>query len=162
MIPTHQVIQTRLFDASPTRVWEAWTNPTLMAKWFCPLGMTTTAVEANVEEGGTYRIEMKPGAATLQPPPEFGDTLVATGTYLKVDAPKTLAFTWQWIGWGEESRVTITLREESGRTELHLVHDLLANEASRQFHEDGWIPTLSNLVSRFEAAEPYSSDSTSR
>ncbi len=145
MTATEQVTQRHLFHASPTQVWEAWTQPSLLAQWFITLGMIPMSVEAEVTIGGTYRVEWRPDASAPPAPAEFGDTLVATGQFLQVDPLVALTFTWHWEGWSEESRVSIKLTQMGNETELVLIHDLLSTQASRKFHGDGWIPALENL-----------------
>ncbi len=135
----------RLLDASPERIWEAWTQPDLMVQWFSPMGMITSAAEADVQVGGRYRIHMARSPQGPPPPPQFGDVLVAEGVYQQVDHPRLLTFTWSWAGWGERSLVRIELSRRGRQTELLLTHSRLADEESRAFHEKGWRSTLDKL-----------------
>jgi uncharacterized protein YndB with AHSA1/START domain len=45
----------RTFDAPIEKVWEAWTSPTLLAKWFAPTGMTNSLATTEVKVGGVFR-----------------------------------------------------------------------------------------------------------
>ncbi len=44
----------RTFDAPIEKVWEAWTNPALLAKWFAPAGMTNSLATTEVKVGGLF------------------------------------------------------------------------------------------------------------
>ncbi|WP_282045655.1 SRPBCC family protein [Roseibium album] len=146
MTSSHSVLQTRILNAPPEEVWDAWTQPELMKQWFCPLGMKAVEVEANLEIGGSFRIVMDASDASMRPPPEMGNFLTAYGTYRHIEPQKELVFSWAWEGRNETSQVTITLASRGDKTELVLRHDGLMDEASRIFHEDGWTPTLENLL----------------
>lgn len=135
----------RLLDATPERVWAAWTQPELMQQWLSPMGMTTVAATADVRVGGRYRIEMAQGPERLPTPPQFGDVLIAEGSYRRVERPRLLELTWAWVGWRETSIVRIELRGRGDQTELLLDHRRLADEDSRTFHRNGWRSTLDSL-----------------
>lgn len=48
----------RTFDAPRERVWEAWTEPELVAEWWGPDGFTNTIHEMDVRPGGVWRFVM--------------------------------------------------------------------------------------------------------
>lgn len=158
MTSSHTVLQTRTLNAPAQVVWDAWTRPELMKQWFCPLGMTAADVEADVRAGGTFRIVMDPNGADIQRPPGIGDLLIAHGTYQLVQPPHTLVFSWAWEGREEVSRVTISMKQVGDKTELTLVHDGLASEDCRAFHENGWLPTLENLAQYLGNKHPVGVD----
>ncbi|WP_299191606.1 SRPBCC domain-containing protein [uncultured Litoreibacter sp.] len=145
MTDAHSVLQTRILNASPEEVWDAWTKADLMTQWFCPLGMKAVEAETNLKIGGAFRIVMDASDAPLRPPPDMGNFLTAYGRYQRIEPPRELVFSWAWEGRDETSRVTITLAPRGDKTVLVLEHDGLMDEASRIFHEDGWAPTLENL-----------------
>ena len=45
-------------NASVEKVYEAWTDPALIKKWFGPGGMTVPNAETDLEVGGEYLIHM--------------------------------------------------------------------------------------------------------
>ena len=53
-----EIVITRLFDAPRTLVFEAWTHPEHVARWWGPNGFTTTISEMNVKPGGDWRLVM--------------------------------------------------------------------------------------------------------
>ena len=135
----------RILNASPDRVWDAWTRPELMRQWFCPKGMRVAELDADIRVGGTFRVVMDPGNAPLQPPPEMGKFLIAYGEYQTVERPSDLAFTWAWERRDEVSHVQISITPQGAGAELVLIHEGLQDASSQLFHEDGWQPTLDHL-----------------
>ncbi|QLG60253.1 SRPBCC domain-containing protein [Halorarum salinum] len=55
---TTELRLTRTFDASRERVWDAWTDPEQVAKWWGPERFTTTIHEMDVRPGGVWRFVM--------------------------------------------------------------------------------------------------------
>ena len=53
-----EIVLTRLFDAPPTMVWEAWTDPAQVGLWWGPKGFTTTIEVMAVRVGGVWRLVM--------------------------------------------------------------------------------------------------------
>ncbi|XDD54137.1 SRPBCC domain-containing protein [Leptospira sp. WS4.C2] len=49
----------RLFNAPLQLVWEVWTNPLHIEKWWGPKGFTNPTVEFDFKVGGSYRIVMR-------------------------------------------------------------------------------------------------------
>ena len=143
----NRLVLTRLIPAGVEQVYEAWTNPTLMKRWFCPGDdMSVPIAESDPREGGRYRVQM------LGPD---GDTHTTSGVFQEVVPNERLRFTWQWEGSEVETEVTIELRALSNReTELTLVHEGFDTEEARDKHRQGWTGCLSKLVAgtAFESA----------
>jgi uncharacterized protein YndB with AHSA1/START domain len=78
------LIMTRLIDAPPERVFEAWTRPELLKLWFAPLPWTTPIVETDVRPGGSSLIVMRS---------EDGSDFPYQGVYLEVVKNERLVFT---------------------------------------------------------------------
>lgn len=49
---------TRLLDAPRERVFDAWTDPAALARWWGPKGFTNTFEHVDVRAGGTWRYVM--------------------------------------------------------------------------------------------------------
>jgi uncharacterized protein YndB with AHSA1/START domain len=49
----------RVFDAPRGKVWEAWTNPEILAKWWGPRGWETTIKAFDFKPGGVWHYCMK-------------------------------------------------------------------------------------------------------
>lgn len=136
-----RVVVTRVVRASRDRVFHAWTDPTALSRWFHPVGFTSPAAEADVRVGGTFRVGMKP--------PE-GNAIYASGTYVEIEPPSRLAFTWQWEGTEYdqlgETLVTLDFHEVSDGTEIRLQHEQIPDEAARRQHAEGWNSCLESLT----------------
>ena len=51
----NRLIIDRTFNAPIQRVWEAFTNPEILAKWWSPTGMKNHHTSTNVRPGGDFR-----------------------------------------------------------------------------------------------------------
>jgi uncharacterized protein YndB with AHSA1/START domain len=82
----------RHISAAPERVFNAWTDPALMRKWFTPRPWTTPVIETDVRPGGSIRILMRG--------PE-GEEHWNHGVYLEVVPGRRLvttdAYTSAWV-----------------------------------------------------------------
>ncbi len=73
----------RLIDATPDKIWRAWTEPELLKAWFAPAPYTTPVAELGVRVGGASLIVMMRRSAR-----DSGeDALGPTGTGY---APRTI------------------------------------------------------------------------
>jgi uncharacterized protein YndB with AHSA1/START domain len=97
-----RIEQTYLIDASPEEVWEALTNPELMAQW------SGQRAEYAANVGSPYKL--------------FDDYVV--GEIVEADAPSRLTQTWKPNDWTvEDSIVSFTLTPVEGGTRVDLVHE---------------------------------------
>src|SRR6476619_193097 len=110
-----ELVVTRVFDGPARIVFDAWTKPELLMRWWAPksFGITFISCEADVRAGGTYRfVFAAPGSD--QP-------MAFVGKYLEVKPPTRLVWT------NEESDdgpvTTVTFEEKDGKT-LLVLHDL--------------------------------------
>lgn len=78
----------RDFAAPRNRVWEAWTNPDIMARWFHPETLVTPreSVSVDLRVGGTYTYTMRI--------PDTGQEFPTAGRYRRIEEPRRLDFTW--------------------------------------------------------------------
>src|ERR1700760_2433528 len=55
----NELVLTRMFNGPPRIVYEAWTTPELLKRWWAPksTGMVLVSCEADVRAGGKYRFE---------------------------------------------------------------------------------------------------------
>src|SRR5262252_10372841 len=82
-----ELVVTRTFNGPARIVFEAWTKPELLKRWWAPksFGVSFVSCEADVRTGGTYRFVFShPSAA--QPMAFFG-------RYLEVNPPTRLVWT---------------------------------------------------------------------
>lgn len=85
----------------------------------------------------------------------IGDDDTAIGSYLELDRPNHVVFTWGWLGSDlvppGASTVDITLTEKDDLTLVTLVHSGLP-EGQDTAHLEGWL----YFLGRFDAAVPQS------
>lgn len=131
----------RRLKAPPAKVFGAWTDPAMMARWWGPDTGPVLAAEADVRPGGRFSITFR----MLD-----GREHTSFGVYREVARDERLVFTWRWAETPEhESLVTVLLRPVDEGTELTLVHERLASEADRDGHREGWGESLDKLVALF-------------
>jgi len=99
---------TRIIDATPDKVYRAWTEPALLKRWFAPEPWTTPVVETDVRPGGSSLIVMRG--------PD-GNEFPNRGVYLEVVKNERLVFTDAYTRAWEPSRkafmtVTVTFEKE--------------------------------------------------
>ena len=134
---------TRVFSAPRKLVWQAWTTPGMLVHWFGCAAFSTIDAEADVREGGTWRVVMRAPDGVGYP---------AYGTYTAVRPIDHLAFTHQWEKQVVEvnpanhtTQVTVDLYDESERTRMEFRQTGLATEASRESHIGGWCDSMDAL-----------------
>ena len=110
-----ELVVTRVFDGPARIVFDAWTRPELLMRWWAPksFGITFLSCEADVRPGGTYRFVFGH--------PDFEQPMAFVGRYIDVEPNARLVWT------NEESEdgavTTLTFEERDGKTHIK-VHDL--------------------------------------
>ena len=81
----------RTFAAAPERVFDAWTNPEVLRRWWAAaVDGDTPRADVDLRVGGSYRLTMHdPGNDT-----EF----TVMGEFTAIDPPDRIAYTWSWEG----------------------------------------------------------------
>jgi uncharacterized protein YndB with AHSA1/START domain len=54
----YTLITTKEVDVAPEEIWDAWTNPEKVAKWWGPAGFNSKVEELDVRDGGKFKIVM--------------------------------------------------------------------------------------------------------
>ncbi len=119
-----EIVLTRLVNAPPALVFEAWTNPQHAGRWWGPRGFTTTTHEMDVRPGGLWRFIMHGPDGVDYP------NLIA---YLEVAPPERLTYN---HGSGLEDgsgqfHVTVTFDDRDGRTFVTM-RSVFASAAERE------------------------------
>ena len=128
---------TRIFDAPPAQVFEAWLDREEWQSWIGPEGIDCEVPLLERRVGGRYRVIMHL--------PD-GNIIRITGIFKAIDVNKGFAMTWGAEGDTRETLVTVSLRDLHGRTELELRHEGLLSAADRDSHDKGWRSALNKLV----------------
>lgn len=144
----------RTIRAKRERVYDAWTRPEMIERWFAPGNMRVPSATADVREGGEYRIEMQ-GALEAgmaeRPNEDTSYRTAASGRYLRVVPNELLVFTWKGDWDAEVTLVTVALKDVEGGTELCLTHERFGTENSRDRHQHGWTGSLGKLARVLES-----------
>jgi uncharacterized protein YndB with AHSA1/START domain len=111
-----ELVVTRTFNGPARIVFQAWTTPELLMRWWAPksFGVSFISCEADYRTGGSYRFVMGHPASD-QPMAFFG-------RFIEVTPPSRLVWTNE-EGGADGSVTTVTFEERGGQT-LVTVHDL--------------------------------------
>ncbi len=135
------IVLRRTYKASRERVFAAWTQPEVAAKFLGPDEVTVPDIQMDVRTGGSYRITMLMAD---------GERWIVRGIYREVRAPERLAMTWRWEEENpadeHDSLLTLEFNELGGETELVLTHEQFMSAESRDRHEHGWAVILDQLA----------------
>jgi uncharacterized protein YndB with AHSA1/START domain len=128
---------TRRFAASPERVFDAWLDTSALGRWlFATPGGVMKTVEADPRVGGNFVVAEQRGEVLAE---HFG-------TYLEIDRPRRLVFSFTSDRNEPPSRVEITIEPSAGGCELTLVHAMDAKWADYADRvRGGWTMILQSL-----------------
>lgn len=118
-VPTKQLVIERTFNASPERVFDAFTDPAQLTQWWWPNGFSCPAAEVDLRVAGKYRIAMEwPGSI----PAEQQFSHYMGGEYYEIDRPHRLVMSGRAVNdeQGElfATLIEITLEAREGGTAL--------------------------------------------
>lgn len=132
----------RTFQAPAQAVFDAWTNETVLRRWFHgEHDWETSHAEVDLTVGGSVRVVMLD--------PEKGVEHGGGGRYTEIDPPNRLAFTWVWDDDEErETLIELELEERDGATTVRFTHSNLRDEESVRSHEGGWSNAFDNLETK--------------
>lgn len=136
-----ELLITRAFDAPRALVFEAWTDPAHLVRWWGPRGFKIPSCKMDVREGGAFRICMRS--------PEGTDHWLR-GVYREVVEPERLVCTWAWEDAegtpGHETLLTVSFAEQGARTKLTLHQAVFESVTARDAHQEGWTSGLDRLA----------------
>ena len=147
-----ELIITRSFDAPARLLFEAWSRPEHLKKWFGPVGYPVTMCEMDFRKGGQWRAAMTGPTGKQQTP--FG------GEYLEIVPDRRIVFSNGFELAGAEKMVmTVTFDENDGKT-LLTIRTLFASVAQKATHvgagmEEGiasGLDQLTDVVAALRAA----------
>jgi uncharacterized protein YndB with AHSA1/START domain len=121
----------RRLAAPPEAVYDEWLDPEALRDWMCPRPARATKIELQPHVGGRFRLDIE----------ESGVAFSVTGTYLDLERPRRLSFTWSCSTWPDpdlETLVTVTLEPHgAATTEMTIRHTDLPPKL-RADHDHGW------------------------
>jgi uncharacterized protein YndB with AHSA1/START domain len=128
----------RTFRASIEHVFDAWTDPEVMRRWFhCEPDWDTPDAEVDLRVGGKVRVVMrKPDGTEVE----------AHGEYTLIDRPHRLEMTWTFDDDpSNQQLIELTFSESAGSTTVLLVNSGISTNERRDAQDEGWHGCLDEL-----------------
>jgi len=104
-----EVVLTRVFDAPRSMVWDAFTKPELLKRWFGPRGWSLVVCEVDLKLGGGFRFVLRG--------PD-GRDMGMRGVYREIVPPERSVHMESFDDYPGESQVTAVFVERGGKTTL--------------------------------------------
>jgi len=121
----------RTFAASAEEVFDAWTSPEVMRRWFhCASDWDTPEAEVDLRVGGKVRVVMrKPDGTEVQ----------AQGEYTLIDRPYRLVMTWTFDDDPfNEQLIELSFSESEDSTTVLMVNSGVSTDGRRDAQDEGW------------------------
>lgn len=137
-----ELIVIRTFDAPPSMVYKAWSQPELFRRWWMPksvTGVSIVACEMDVRTGGKYRLEYAAGGS---------DTMSFYGKYLDVVPNERIVWT---NDEGQEGAVTTVTFEEQGGKTLLTFHEVYLSAEALEDAMQGSVAGLPEQLDQLDA-----------
>ena len=134
----HAVRIERTFAATAEDVFDAWTSPEVMRRWFHPApDWETPEAEVDLRVGGRVRVVMrKPDGTEAE----------AHGEFTLIDRPHRLGMTWTFDDEpSNEQLIALSFSESEGSTTVLLVNTGISTDARRDAQDWGWRGCLEQL-----------------
>ncbi len=151
--PTRDLLLSRVVFAPREIVWQAWTQPERLMRWFAPEHFTTAAAKVDLRPGGHFLYCMRS--------PE-GAEYWGKGIYREIAAPERLVYVDAFADaegntvkpehyglspdYPVETLVTVTFAEQGGKTLLTLQHAGFPAGEGSDMTEAGWRSQLDRLA----------------
>ncbi|MEP3247454.1 MAG: SRPBCC domain-containing protein [Sneathiella sp.] len=140
------------FGLSLEKAFAAWSQPEKIERWFGPPGFKAKVLEHDFNIGGKWCFQMIS---------EAGESFHHFGTFVDIQSPNSLVFTWSakeeirdWGAWNTGcSLVTVYFVEQGTGTEITIRHENLATNAARTALRGGWTGSLQSLAAYVERGE---------
>ena len=106
-----ELVWTHTFRAPARIVFDAWTKPEFVKRWWAPKsrGVEMVQCEADVRVGGTYVYSLARGGAIIA---------TFSGKYLEIERPTKLVYTSLFAPFPDALMVTVSFEERDGLTYL--------------------------------------------
>jgi len=142
----------RLIAAPPSAVWDAWSTPAKLEKWWIPAPIACRVIALDLRPGGGFETQMREGSGDFQPHID--------GCFLDVVPERCLVFTtalragWQPVDPWLALTAILTFEARDGGT-LYSARVLHRSPQDSRKHEemgfhDGWGTVLGQLAALLE------------
>src|SRR5262245_25807613 len=120
----------RMIATSPEKLFDAWTRPDIMLKWWGPEGASVGRHEFDVRVGGGWLTALVNSLG--------GGINTCSGVYTAIERPRRLAFTWAWTqpdgSRGHETVVDVSFEKVERGTLMTIVQQTFENAQQRDMH----------------------------
>jgi uncharacterized protein YndB with AHSA1/START domain len=153
-----ELVIIRTFNAPHERIWQAWTEPEQLMRWWGPKDFTAPFCKNDLRVGGSYLYCMHA--------PD-GQNYWSTGRYRKLVAPSLLVCTDSFADengrvvaaahygmagdWPLELLITVTFENEAGQTRMTLRHAGLPAGEMFDLCAAGWNESFDKLATHLAA-----------
>lgn len=142
----HDLTITRVFDAPRELVFDVWTDPDHLARWFGPEPFTAGPVRVRLAEGGAWRACIRSAELKME--------RWVRGVYHEIRRPERLVFSFAWEepkgSPGHDTLCTVTLADHDGKTEMTFHQAIFETVEDRDGHVTGWRSSFEDLASYLE------------
>jgi uncharacterized protein YndB with AHSA1/START domain len=152
--PEQELVITRVLDAPRELVFEAWTEPEHLARWWGPRGYTTPYCTIDLRPGGVMHHCMRSSE---------GREVWSKGVFREIVVPERIVLADSFADaegnvvspthygmsadWPLETLLTVTFEEHAdNKTRITLRHAGIRSGAEREGSQLGWIETLNCLA----------------
>lgn len=136
----HELSISRVLDAPCSLVFKVWSSPEHLLHWWGPKDFTTPQMEVDFRRCGRW-------SSTIRSPD--GHDYPARGVYAEIVEAERIVFSFRWDEHGEDGNdtlVTVTLKESGGGTRLTFHQAFFDTKESRDSHESGWSECMDRLL----------------
>lgn len=125
----------RTFEAPPSRVYSAFTDPDEFGEWYGPGSMTVEVNEFDVRPDGSYSITMEGNDRSYDVEGRFLEVVENERLVRTAEAPP-----------GGETVVTVTFAEVDGGTKVVLTHEEFESEQGVEGAAQAWAGSFETLA----------------
>jgi uncharacterized protein YndB with AHSA1/START domain len=138
----------RVIAAPRSKIYRAWLDPAMIARWFGPDDLTVTVASVDEQVGGVHQVEM----LGLD-----GGQVTFVSVIEELVPDERIVFNFKFDPEGDETKLTIRLSDaQGGGTVVKLEHERITVEGTvnDQSVNIGWGQTLAKLQAFCEGSTP--------
>lgn len=150
-LDAHLLTFERLVDAPRELVWESWTRPEHLARWWSPAPWTTTIYKMELRPGGSWHYCLRPGGGE-------GEEVWARAVYQEVVRPSYLTYLEAFSDAGgsmvEDSQRTVKVEFvelEPAKTRLIVRMQFVSLEQMKAMKDRGMVEGFAMTLDQLEA-----------
>lgn len=130
---------TKTLPAAAEQVYNAWTEPEQLKKWWKPMGNSLKEVTNDIRKGGTVRYIFD------------NNKLIISGEYLEVEEKQKLVYIWKWelpndAVRNAEYKLTVSFISKDNGSEIYVLQENFKDEETMLPHQEGWEKGLADFA----------------